>query len=773
MTSKDEEFLKRLLETFRQEAQDSVRMISTSLVKLESISEVELRTEILEIVFREAHSLKGAARAVDLYEIETISHSLESVFSSLKLGRIDLSRSLFDVLHTAVDTIDNLVMSMSVERTDVSKSEIADLVSKLKGDLKQLLEDESDVKPASIEVSKSPDEKAVDIKRRTHLRDVSDSSDTMKISYVRLNSIFLKAEEMLSAKLSAEQFLLEIREVMAELRVMDNEFKKIRPDMRRMRAATPFNVSGSHGYSQVQDDYSARRVSEYLEWSYSNMKAIQYRLNLLSNLTTSSNHSFSGMLVNLLDGMKQALMLPFSVLLEVLPKVVRDLSRDLGKEVDLQIIGGDIEIDRRILDELKTPLIHIIRNCIDYGIEKKDVRLRCNKGERGLIKIEVIKNDSSNVNMFISDDGAGIDLEAVKSAALDKGVITQEEFDSCSASDAQDLVFRSGLSTSPIITDISGRGLGLAIVRDKIAGLRGQVFIDSTRGKGTKFHFILPTTISTFRSILFRVGEYAYALTTADIECVARFNRSQVFVLESNDTVSHNGCSIPLVKLGDVIGVSHKEASLEGGKYFLAFIAGTPDRRVAFAVDEIINEQEILVKGLGKQLVSVPLVAGAAVLGSGKVVPILNVRALLKAALKGPRNGKGAFTPAVDEADRKRTSVVIVEDSITSRTLMKNIMSSAGYRVRTAVDGVDALTMLKTEPADIIISDVEMPRMDGFELTRQVRSNRHLKEIPIILVTALESMTDRERGVEAGANAYIVKSNFDQSNLLDIVQRLI
>ncbi len=473
----------------------------------------------------------------------------------------------------------------------------------------------------------------------------------------------------------------------------------------------------------------------------------------------------------LLHDVKEMHLLPFSSLIEIFPRFVRDLARDQGKEVELAVQGGEIEIDRRILEEMKDPLIHLLRNCIDHGIEAPAARAEKGKPPHGTVTLSISQQDGGKVEIIVADDGAGIDAAKVKAAARKLDMVSEEDAAQLGEREALALVFRSGVSTSPIITDVSGRGLGLAIVREKVERLGGAIAIESHPDAGTRFRIVLPLTLATFRGVLVRAGERLFVVPAASVERVARATEGDVRTVENRATIALGGQAVALAGLSEVLELPRKGAAGESPEHAQALVLGLGAERIAFRVDEILVEQEVLVKNLGPQLARVRNVAGACVLGTGQVVPVLNVPDLMKSAVK--RAAALAPVAAEEPSGAQQRSILVAEDSITSRALLKNILESAGYRVATAVDGIDAYTALKTGTFDLLVSDVEMPRMDGFDLTAKVRSDKQLAELPVVLVTALESREHRERGIDAGANAYIVKSSFDQSNLLEVVRRLI
>jgi two-component system chemotaxis sensor kinase CheA len=390
------------------------------------------------------------------------------------------------------------------------------------------------------------------------------------------------------------------------------------------------------------------------------------------------------------------------------------------------------------------------------------------------VSLAVSQKNGDKVEILLSDDGAGIDVAKVKEAALKLGLLSPDEAEKMSQSQALSLIFQSGVSTSPIITDLSGRGLGLAIVREKVEKLGGAVSLDTHPDRGTTFRIALPLTLATFRGVIVRVDERLFVLPTISVERVARVESEKIKTVENQETIELHGQPVSLVRLGDALELARRSDSGRAmADHVQVVVLASNDMRLAFLVDEILNEQEVLVKSLGPQLARVRNIAGATVLGTGKIVPILNIPDLMKSALRVSGVTVKPPAPPPEREEAKKQSILVVEDSITARTLLKNILEAAGYEITTAVDGIDAFTQLRTGEFDLVVSDVDMPRMNGFDLTAKIRSDKKLADLPVVLVTALESREDRERGIDVGANAYIVKSSFDQSNLLEVIRRLI
>lgn len=757
MARKNDDLLKRLLATFRIEADEHLRAMSSGLLALEKAPPGAEAASLVETVFREAHSLKGAARAVNLVPVESLCQSLESLFAALKNGRLPVSAPLLDLLLKAVDGLGNLLAS-DADASPTVPPAIAALINQLDETASGAPSGAATVPamdaPAAGAVPPSPPAASVA------------GSGTVRISTGKLDAVMRQVEELLSPRLAARQRALELRDATATVAAWKKARTQIQPALRQIErsAARANTVNGPALQSR-----ELLKVLEYLDGEHLIIATIEERLAKLNKSAARDQRMLASMTDSLLHDVKEMQLLPFASLLDILPRLARELAREQGKEMELVIQGSEIEVDRRTLEELKDPLIHLLRNAIDHGIETPAVRAAAGKPAQGTVTLAVLQRDSGKVELLIADDGAGIDAGRVKAAARKLGIFSGEDDDSVSEREALALAFQSGVSTSPIITDVSGRGLGLAIVREKVERLGGSISIESQREAGTAFHIVLPLSLATFRGVLVRVGERLCVIPSAHVERVARVAVKDIRTVENRETIVLGEDVVSLAGLSDVLEIP---AAGNAAAHAPVIVLDQNESRVAFRVDEILGEQEILVKSLGLQLARVRNVAGASVLGTGQVVPVLNVADLLKSAVN---HVAAPLAPAAAEQPGHgiRQSILVAEDSITSRALLKNILESAGYAVTTAVDGMDAFTVLKTAAFDLLVSDVEMPRMDGFDLTAKVRADKHLAELPVVLVTALESREHRERGIDVGASAYIVKSSFDQSNLLEIIGRLI
>ncbi|TAK82471.1 MAG: hybrid sensor histidine kinase/response regulator [Betaproteobacteria bacterium] len=763
MPKKDDEFLKKLLATFRVEADEHLKSMSSGLLELEKAPGDARRAELVETIFREAHSLKGAARAVNFSDIESACQSLESLFAGMKSGA-DIPGQLFDLLHPALDALGGL---LSPESAAAAKPALATLIRRLEAAMNG--PPSARAEPSSSPTSAEPAELAVAAAAEALPASRGPAPETVRISAAKLDAAMRQAEELLGARLAAGERARELREFQAALATRKKERAEIHTVLRALERSLKRSGKGNGESIGAGERRSLAKLIEQLEAGNVFVKTLEHRLARLAMTAEGDHRALTAVVNNLVDDVKEMQLLPAASLLEALPRMVRELARDRGKQAELAVQGGEIEIDRRILEELKDPLIHLLRNCVDHGVETPAERVQKGKPAHGTISIAISQKDGGKIEVTVADDGAGIDVAKVKAAAAKLGEVSAEEAEQLDEQGALALVFRSGVSTSPIITDLSGRGLGLAIVREKVERLGGTIALETPVDAGTTFRIVLPLTLATFRGILVRAGERLFVIPAVSVERAVRVAVEDIQTLENRETIPLGGQAVSLVRLGDALEMPRKGESADTVH---AVVLGSGLARIAFQVDEVLGEQEVLVKSLGPQLARVRNVAGASVLGTGEVAPVLNVPDLMKSAA-GLAATTRAPVAAEKPAEARKRSVLVVEDSITSRSLLKNILESAGYGVATAVDGIDAFTALKTATFDLVVSDVEMPRMDGFDLTAKIRADKNLSELPVVLVTALERREHRERGIEAGANAYIVKSSFDQSNLLEVVRRLI
>lgn len=703
--------------TFKVEAAEHLQAMTTGLLELEKLPAGAAQQSLIDTTFRAAHSLKGAARAVNLLDIESACQALEEQLSRWKRGEQAVSPEALDLAHRKLDVLSTLMGTPGSARKTATDA------------------------PAPP----------------------SSDSETVRVSLSTLDAGLMQAEEMLVTKLAAAQRATELGTLAAQFDTWHKQWGRVQAQARTLRRA----VDSSSG--QVA---TLAPLVEFLEWNQDCMRALESRVHGLRRSADQAQHATARMVDDLVESSKKLVMLPLSTLGSLFPKAVRDLSRDTGKDTSFVLQGEEICIDKRVLEEMKDPLLHLLRNAVDHGIESPEQRRKSGKPTRANLLLAASAVEGNQVELRVSDDGRGIDVAAVKAAAVQRGLLAAEVGQQMQDVDAIMLAFEADLSTSRSVTEVSGRGLGLAIVREKAESLGGRIAIDSRPGLGTDIRITLPLTLATFRGVLIEADQRIFVIPTDRVERVIRFRPADVGTVEGRETLPHAGRALALVRLADILRLPQTQVRASSTAALPALILGSGEQRVAFAVDEVLDEREVLVKTLRKPLLRVRHIAGATVLASGAAVPILSVPDLLRSA-------RNEASPVRRVATTKQPQtatagqLLVAEDSITSRMLLKGILESAGYKVKTAVDGMEAFALLRAEPFDLVVSDVEMPRMNGFDLVTRIRADRTLAEMPVILVTALETREDRERGIDAGANAYLVKGSLDQSDLLEAVKRLV
>jgi two-component system chemotaxis sensor kinase CheA len=511
---------------------------------------------------------------------------------------------------------------------------------------------------------------------------------------------------------------------------------------------------------------------DYVSFSQDGLRELSGIVNMLMQQHQSDVMQMSLVIDRLDDEIKRLRMLPLNTITDSFGRMVRDLAQAAGKNVVLEIRGGEVELDKSVLEKIKDPIIHLLRNAVDHGIEMPEKRLEAGKPSQGTIILSA-ETIGREIAISVTDDGKGLDMNAIRQAAVRRGIANARELND---EELIQLIYVSGFSTSSLITDVSGRGIGLDVVRRNIEQLHGDTSIDWKPGVGTRFTLTLPLTLTSSHALLVRALDQWFAIPLNTIERILFIQPEDVTTVGQNATIRFEGQQIMLVRLSNVLELSQAR-EIQSDQRIPVVILTYTGRRMAFIVDELGDEQEVVVKALGKPFVYLGGIAGAHLMGNGNVLLVLNVADLIKLAFRNNYipvfEASTADHVNLPEKIRKR-NILVVDDSITTRTLEKNILEAAGYNVRLAINGMEALDVIRAgEVPDLIISDVVMPRLDGFDLAKQIKNEPRTASIPLILVTSLGSPEDKARGIDSGADAFIVKSDFDQENLLETIQQLI
>jgi two-component system chemotaxis sensor kinase CheA len=458
--------------------------------------------------------------------------------------------------------------------------------------------------------------------------------------------------------------------------------------------------------------------------------------------------------------------------------MVHDLAKQHDKKVEIEIEGGDISVDKRILEEMKDPLMHLLRNAIDHGIESPAEREAQGKPRSGKVWLRAVQENNS-ILLEVRDDGRGLDVAAIRQAALQRGLHDDAMLDAMTPAQLQQLILLPGFSTRTSVTELSGRGVGLDVVRVNVERLKGSIRIESVPHQDTVMQMRLPLSLSTTRLLLVRVGDHLYGLPIEYVHTSLRVRVEDVFPLEGRPAINLHGQSLIAPRLADLLGLPDSPHPPQGEEKVsgltVCIVIQVGDERLGLRVDELLDEEEVVAKPLGAPLIRIRNVSSLAILGSGEICAVLNPADLLRSAKTnaelGVRSAESIPHSAIDT--QHPYCILLVEDSALVRAMEKRILIDAGYEVVAAVDGVNALNELGSRSFAAVVSDVNMPNMDGLTLTARIRQHPRYKNLPVILVTSLASDEDKQRGLEAGANAYIPKPSFDQRVLLETLKRLI
>ena len=734
---------------FKIESAEHIQRLEEGFLRLETEPE---NAVLLDEAFREAHSLKGAARMLGLTDVEKVSHRIEDVLGSARKGSVPLSAEVIDHLCKGLDVLGNLVKeAVTGEPSGVIVSQALEWLKNIPENSVQRLE--TNEAKSKIKNQKSKIEEPQDIAPTSEPRGTAFGDfriDTIRVETNRLDKLMAQTGELNVTKLRIAQRLKDINDI---LTIWENLSKNIL-------------------------DFELRN-SEYLNQKskIKNQKSPIEKFGLLLNTLKNGLYEDSSRLdlitAELLEIIGRIRLLPMSTIFNLFQRMVRDLANDQAKEIRLVIEGGETAADKRIIEELKDPLMHMVRNAIDHGIEKPDERARKNKPRTGTITLKAYQTPA-NVVIEVNDDGQGLDMEAIKRAAVKRKMLNEHEIFGMTPAQAQSLIFVSGVSTSTFVSEVSGRGVGLDVVRANVERLKGTIRIESSPDMGCAISIQLPLTLATSRVMLVTVDNMKYALPVEHIQTSCLINRHKIFTIGGRKTIVFEKLPIPVADLADLLELRGANPGFTGhilqSASIFCIIISTGADKLGLFVDELLDEQDVVLKQYSSILKRARNISGSTILGSGEVCMVLNPDDLIKSASK--KNTLNAAEEPVEAAETRK-SILVAEDSITVRTQMKRILEGAGYDVAVAVDGLDAYNKLEDRHFDALVSDVMMPNMSGLDLAEKIRQNKKYKEMPVILVTSLASDEDRKRGLEAGANAYITKHSFDQKILLDTLGRLI
>lgn len=782
-----------LRQIFKTSSQERLQQLDAGLLHLERHPDDQAT---LDALMREAHSLKGDGNMLGLKDLGTLAHQMEHILGTVKRGEQAFSTDICDRLCHGLDAIRGLVQQAATGIP--ARVNVFYVLAELMGAPAQPAAPSSPPAPASIATPgpeknglkpgspsspspspspSPPNPMGADAVPRVTVASRSEPAavtgcvspqpapyriETIRVPTQNLDALMTQTGELTVTKIRVAHRLGEIdavadlwEEWSRDLFMHRFMFHEVKQDQKALRQLEGFHSRTEHYLEQLGTLINRLRGSLYEDTT---------RLDLISG--------------ELEAGIRTLRLLPLSTIFNLFPRLVRDLARQQGKAADLLIEGGDTLADKRILEEMKDPLLHVIRNAIDHGIETPDQRQQLGKSATATITLRGYQTPTSIV-LEISDDGRGLDLEAIKQTAVRRGLYRSEDLEAMTASQVQGLILSPGFSTRTMVTEISGRGVGLDVLRTNVERLKGHIEVNSTPGQGCTIRVQLGTTLATAHVLIVAVSANTYALPVEFVQTACLIQTEDIFTIEGRNTIVYDGQPISVAWLADLLDLPPAVPDAPGAstprRLSCIILQAGPDRLGVF-VDALLDEQDVVLKPQSQLLKRVRNISGATILGTGEVCMVLNPQDLIQSVRQRPvrvDRVDGSRQAASVLAPQRQLSILLVEDSIATRTQEKRILESAGYEVITAVDGVDGFNKLQSRPFDAIVTDIQMPNLDGLGLTKRIRQHREYNEMPVVLVTTLASDPDRQRGAEAGANAYITKGSFNQDVLLETLQRLI
>ncbi len=798
----DADFDDELVEIFIEEATDLLEMSDQSLQAWAEQDDNEDGHDfglVMELQ-RYLHTLKGGARMADIIEISDLSHELESLFIALIDERVEKTDELVDILHESFDFLQHQVDQTRLHQKPDSPEQLINSIKTLRGikiDAPATLEDEQkvddvialapdevklesnekDSKTAPFEergvadLQRNKEEKSSD--RRTADRDV------VKVRSELLDNLVNSAGEVSIYRARMEQQVSSFGSHLGELGQTISRLKK---QLRDLEAETDAQIHFSHRQDSEQsqnfDPLEMDRYTQIQQLSKSLSESVDDLSSLQSILGEQVKDSETLLLqqsrinTDLQDGLIRSRMVRFSGLTSRLRRLVRQTSSELGKKAELKLTGEQNEVDIKVLDRMVAPLEHILRNAISHGIEDPVERVKKGKPEVGTILIAVSR-DGSDVVLKISDDGAGVNVDKVRSRALQLGLLG--EHDQLEDNDVIQCILEPGFSTADQVSQVSGRGVGMDVVDTGIKQLGGTLQI-STSPTGTIFTARLPFTLSINQAILVRAGEESYALPLINIEGITRIESDQMvdFYQQEKPLLDYAGQQYSLHYLSVLVGVTNGYQVNDAMAKVPVILLRSGDLRIALHIDEIVGNREIVVKPLGRHLSQVKGLSGASILADGAVVLILDINGLIRHGISRQliSRTETPVMPASTKAESARKTVMVVDDSITMRRVATKLLTRYHYDVVTAKDGVDALAQLEDADPDVMLLDIEMPRMDGFELALHMRNEERYSHIPIIMITSRTGSKHRDHAMELGVSKYMGKP-YQEAELIENIAELV
>ncbi|MBF0461806.1 MAG: hybrid sensor histidine kinase/response regulator [Magnetococcales bacterium] len=750
--------LEKFRANFLNEAGDYLRQINDNLLILEKNPE---HLETIHDIFRSVHSIKGTSRMLKLERINTAAHKVEDLLDGLRSTRIPLTRELFTLLFQGADALTALV-----EESRANLGPVFDLEAFCRrleevGQPSQLSQPPPQPPPPPppspppqpspppppppppppdgsrpLEASPLPSRDAPAVRS---------TAATIRIAADRLDDVINVSGEIAMVQRRLLERSLELKRVVKLAKTLAKQ-------------------------AQVTQNGDPNSLEERLP-----IQNLAAQMALLVQATSASFANDAEMQSLLVDNLQNKVlglrMLPLSTIFNAVARSVRDISTAMGKEVDFIEEGGESELDKKIIERIGDSLLHMVRNALDHGIEPLEQRRQAGKPERGVLRLSA-GYEGGSVIIELEDDGAGISLDGLRNRALQMKLMDEEILDQMTEREVIDLIFHPGLSTSPFITDVSGRGVGMDVVRRNIVDeLKGEISVETTLGKGSRFHIRLPATLAVRTLLVVSVAQTLFAFLSDFVDEIIQIPLAELTLMAGRPAVRLREQFIPVVELGHLLNLP-QPAETTSTEILTILVVSNESERLGLIVHALEGQGSLPIKPLPRHLKNNPWVSGITQSGHHDAICLLHVPGLIARAKQGQLSQRGR-AQGVEAQTHRKMRILVADDSVNTSEIERSILESYGYQVDVAHDGLVAWGKLQATSYDLLITDIEMPRMDGFTLTEKVRGSGQQANLPVIMVTSLEKEADKRRGMQVGANAYIVKGDFQQTTLLDTVKILV
>ncbi|GAA7102028.1 chemotaxis histidine kinase/response regulator CheAY2 [Helicobacter pylori] len=793
--------LQEIMEDFLIEAFEMNEQLDQDLVELEHNPE---DLDLLNRIFRVAHTIKGSSSFLNLNILTHLTHNMEDVLNRARKGEIKITPDIMDVVLRSIDLMKTLLVTIRDTGSDTNngkENEIEEAVKQLQAITSQNLEGAKEGTKEAPKKENQEEAKKENIKENQENKAKSPTAENSASDNPLANEPDLDYTNMSAEEVEAEieRLLNKRQEADKKRRAQKKQEAKPKQEV-APKTETPKTPKTETKAKAKADTEENKALSIGVEQTVRvDVRRLDHLMNLIGELVLGKNRliriygdveerydgekfleelnqvvsSISAVTTDLQLAVMKTRMQPVGKVFNKFPRMVRDLSRELGKSIELIIEGEETELDKSIVEEIGDPLIHIIRNSCDHGIEPLEERRRLNKPETGKVQLSAY-NEGNHIVIKISDDGKGLDPVMLKEKAIEKGVISERDAEGMSDREAFNLIFKPGFSTAKVVSNVSGRGVGMDVVKTNIEKLNGIIEIDSEVGVGTTQKLKIPLTLAIIQALLVGVQEEYYAIPLSSVLETVRISQDEIYTVDGKSVLRLRDEVLSLVRLSDIFKV---DAILESNSDVYVVIIGLADQKIGVIVDYLIGQEEVVIKSLGYYLKNTRGIAGATVRGDGKITLIVDVGAMMDMA----KSIKVNITTLMNESENTKSKnspsdyiVLAIDDSSTDRAIIRKCLKPLGITLLEASNGLEGLEMLKNgdKTPDAILVDIEMPKMDGYTFASEVRKYNKFKNLPLIAVTSRVTKTDRMRGVESGMTEYITKP-YSGEYLTTVVKRSI